>query len=143
MKRLLGLGCTGSLLVTVLLTYAFSQSEAGRWAAGLLLVYGGAMLSGAAAYETVPGTVTGINRLDPPTSFSAGSFTFSYTDHEGRTQETRRRVMMATDRFRSLQVGDSISVWVCRSNPAVVRVVGYGSYEPDKCSAPERAAEPG
>jgi hypothetical protein len=141
-KRLLGLGCTGLLLVTALLTFAFSQSEAGRWAGGLLFVYGGTMISGAAAFETVEGSVTGINRLDPPTSFSAGSFTFSYTDHEGRTQEARRRVMMSTPRFRSMEIGDSVSVWVCRSDPSIVRVVGYGTHEPDRCGT-RTATEPG
>ena len=131
--KIFGLGCLGLIVAIGVFVYLFSQTEMGQWAAGLLFVYGGAMLAGAAANDTVPGTVTEINRMENPSTIAAGSLRFTYTDHEGVEEEEYRRVMYSTSKFRELEVGDEIKVWVCKSDPSIIKLVGYGTHEPEKC----------
>lgn len=131
-------GCLVLLAVFAGIGYLLVATDLGRTLTGLVVVYGGAMVSGAVSHETVPGVVTEIKRLDPPAVYSAGSLTFRYGDDEGKQRTASRRVVYSTPNFRNLNVGDEISVWVCRENPAIVRLVGYGTYEPETCgSEPE------
>lgn len=130
------IGCgffVACLLLAGGLLLAFSQSDEGKWLIGLILLYGGVTIVGAAAYDTIPGHVVDFNRLDPPTHYSAGSIRFSYQDDDGTEREQFRRVMHSTDKFRKLQVGDSIKVWVCRKDRTKVKLVGYGTHEPGTC----------
>ncbi|MBS7670229.1 hypothetical protein [Croceicoccus gelatinilyticus] len=121
------------MIIAGAILFAFLQSDEGQWLMGLIIVYGGVMLGGAVAHQTVPGEVVDLNRIDPPNSYSAGSISFTYRDDEGVLHEERRRVMYATDKFRALAVGDEIKVWVCRNDRSRVKLVGYGTSEPQKC----------
>lgn len=133
LRKILGFGCLTLIVAIGLFVYLLSQTELGQWAAGLLFVYGGAMLGGAIAHDTVPGTVTEINRMENPSAIAAGSLRFRYIDHEGVEEEEYRRVMYSTSKFRELEVGDEIRVWVCKDDPSIIKLVGYGTHEPESC----------
>ncbi|MEZ5681728.1 MAG: hypothetical protein R3E14_10620 [Erythrobacter sp.] len=127
-----GLGLAAALALTLL--FAFSRTEEGKWIGALVGLYGGIIIGGAVAHDTVPGQVIDFNRPDPPTSYSAGSIRFTYQDEDGKTHEEFRRVMHSTAKFRDVEIGDPIDVWVCRNDRSVVKLVGYGTYEPGKCN---------
>lgn len=134
--RRLTIGCLGLLTVLAGAGYLLSSTETGRTITGLVVVYGGAMVGGALAYEVVPGVVTEVRRIDPPTAYSAGRLAFSYIDDQGEQQIAWRRVMLSTPKFRDLEVGDKIAVRVCRDDRSIVRLVGYGTHEPQTCGSP-------
>lgn len=141
MKKFLGCGCLGLLALLGLGGYFLTQTEFGEWIMALILLYGGIMIGGAVAHDTVPGTVTEVRRIENPTAIQAGSVRFTYTDKDGNTQSEFRRVMYSTSKFEQLGVGDEIKVWVCKSDPAVVKLVGYGTHEPEACGAEAKSGE--
>ena len=63
LRRILGFGCLTLIVAIGLFVYLLSQTELGQWAAGLLFVYGGAMLGGAILYMGVEQITA---RLLPP-----------------------------------------------------------------------------
>lgn len=136
MKKKLGCGCLVLLLLLVALVAGAMATDLGQWMAGLVLVYGGVMLAGALANDVVPGEVVEVKRAETPSAYYAGSIRFTYKDGEGNHQTAFRRVGLSTDKFRTLKKGDPIDVWVCKAEPAVVRLVGYGTHEPEVCGAP-------
>ncbi|XUU60598.1 hypothetical protein ACRAQ6_13720 [Erythrobacter sp. HA6-11] len=123
----------GLLLIGGALAYFFTQTETGQWIGALILVYGGVMVAGAVAHDTVPGVVTEVKRIDNPTAIQAGSVRFKYEGADGTEQSEFRRVMYSNSKFEQLEVGDEIKVWVCKDDPTKVKLVGYGTYEPDTC----------
>lgn len=137
LKKFLGCGCLIVLLVLGVAAYVGTQTEEGEYLLALIMLYGGVIVAGAAAYDTVPGTVTELNRLDPPTDYSAGSMRFTYTDDDGVERSEFRRIMYSASKFESVEVGDEITVRVCKYDRTVVKLIGYGSHEPGTCRAPE------
>ncbi|NVE93417.1 hypothetical protein [Altererythrobacter lutimaris] len=132
-KKLLGCGCLGLLLIGGALAYFVTQTESGQWLGALILLYGGIIVGGAVMHDTVPGVITEVKRIENPTAIQAGSIRFRYEDASGTTRTGFRRVMYSTSKFEALDVGDEIAVWVCKSDPAIVKLVGYGTHEPDQC----------
>ncbi|GGD68898.1 hypothetical protein [Croceicoccus mobilis] len=138
MKKALGCGCAALVLVVLgaaALIFALAQSDAGQWMMGLILVYGGAMLAGALAHDVVTGEVTDIYRSDVPGSINAGAIEFAYEDTDGIRHVEKRRVMYDASKFQTLRPGDPIEVWVCKNERGKVKLVGYGTYEPETCGA--------
>ena len=134
MARKIGCGCLVTVLLLAGLLFAFAQTESGKWLVRLVTLYGGSMVAGAAAHDTVTGQVIDFNRLDPPTHYTAGSISFTYQGDDGTKHKEYRRVMYSTDKFRALKIGDAIEVWVCRNDRSKVKLVGYGTYEPEGCA---------
>lgn len=133
MIRKAGYGCIAIAVLAAALLFGLSQTELGQWLFGIVLVYGGAMFAGAVAHETVTGEVIALKRLDPPTDYSAGSISFSFEGDDGNIRKESRRVMYSTSKFRAVAVGDPIDVWVCENDRTKVKLVGYSTYEPEKC----------
>ncbi|WP_394728994.1 hypothetical protein [Altererythrobacter sp. GH1-8] len=143
MKRFLGCGCVGLLALLGLFAYLLMQTDSGEWILALILLYGGIMIGGAVAHDTVPGTVTEVRRIENPTAIQAGSVRFTYEDLDGNAQSAFRRVMYSTSKFEALEVGDEIRVWVCKSDPSVVKLVGYGTHEPETCGTGSASTQQG
>lgn len=142
MKRTLGLGCLVPALLLAALLLGFAQTSMGASLLGLVTRFGGAMLGVARAHDTVAGEVTRVQRRDPPTLYAAGSIDFRWQDEDGTTHDETRRVIQPTEKFRRLRTGDRIAVWVCRNDRRRVKLVGYGTHEPQGCDGPPGAATP-
>ena len=133
LRKFFSCGCLLLLLALGGLVWFATQTQEGQWLAALVILYSSIIIGGALAHDVIPGTVTELNRLDEPTSYSAGSLRFAYIDDEGRRQEEFRQVMYSTSKFRELIVGDEIDVWLCHDDRSKVKLVGYGTYEPENC----------
>ena len=133
LRKFFSCGCLLLLLALGGLVWFATQTQEGQWLAAMVILYSAIIVGGAMAHDTIPGTVTALNRLEEPTSYSAGSLRFSYEGVDGSRQEKFRQVMYSTQKFRELAVGDAIDVWVCRNDRTKVKLVGYGTYEPEKC----------
>ena len=134
MGKKLGCGCLVLIVLLAGLLFAFAQTELGQWLLAIVLLYGGVIVGGALIHDTQPGQVVELDKLAEPTSYSAGSLRFSYEDDDGVEHTEFRRVMYSTSKFRDLEVGDRIDVWVCKNDRTKVKLVGYGTYEPNTCA---------
>ena len=141
MKGKLGCGCLGITALTVFASFALAGTELGKWLIGLVMIYGVAPVFVTMAHDVVPGEVVELKRLPEPTSYSAGSLTFSYVNADGVKRTESRPVMYPTPKFRGLEVGDPVDVWICKNDPAKVMLVGYGTYEAETCGGRSKAVK--
>lgn len=128
-----GCGCLLPIISIAVVVIALSQTELGRWLFALVVVYGGMMLSVALAHDVIPGEVVSVNKLDPPTSFSAGSIRFTYEDDDGNVHEEFRRVMYSTPEFRELKIGDTVLVEVCKNDRSIVSLLEIATHDEKSC----------
>lgn len=133
MLKKIGLGCLGFALVLVALLAGLAQTDSGRQVVGMARVFGGAMVATATAHDTVRGKVIALTRPEPPAQYAVGSIRFAYRGDDGVLRTESRRVITSTRKFRALKVGDGVDVWVCRDDRSKVKLVGFGTYEPERC----------
>jgi hypothetical protein len=130
------IGCGGCLVVlglVAVLLVLFARTEGGQTLLALVMLYGGVIFAGAMAHDTIPGEVIELRRSSQPDAIQAGSIRFAYRDDNGERREEFRRVMLSNPSFDKLKVGDRIEVWVCKNDRSKVKLVGYQTYEPEKC----------
>ena len=113
------LGCLGLIAGFALGTYALLQTELGKWIGGLLFVYGGAIFAGPLAYDLQSAVVVDVKPRDH--ELFNGQIKVSYVSSDGVERTVSRTAVGVPGQLDGIEVGDSISVFVCKKNPLSIK----------------------
>lgn len=136
-KRKIGcLGLIGALVVGVFLLLL--QTELGKWVGGLLFVYGGAIVAGAMLYEQQTAVVVDVKSRDHP--MLNGMIAVEYTDSLGEQRTIRKNAMGRRGQLDDIDVGDTLSILVCRANPVSIKIPSLQTPGGEPCVDPSKQA---
>jgi hypothetical protein len=113
-------GCLAIAVAAAIGMAAASQTETGKAMGALVLVYGGAIVAGAVAYDQQTATVVEVRPSDHPTL--NGLIKLAYVDADGGERIVTRNALGSRGQLDGIRPGDRIAILVCKRNPESVRV---------------------
>lgn len=125
------------LVALALALYALFQTELGKWIGGLLFVYGGTIFAGAIAYDLQSAVVVDVKSSDH--EMLNGVIKVAYVDSDGIERTVSRNALGVKGQLDGIEVGDSISVFVCKKNPLSIKFPSLQAPGGPPCAGPAKA----
>lgn len=132
------IGCLALAAIMVAGVFLLLQTELGKWFGGLLVVYGGAIVGMAMLYDQQTAVVVDVKPRDNPTL--NGTIAVEYTDSVGERRTIRKNALGRPGQLDNIEVGDTISILVCKANPLSIKIPSLQVPGGESCVDPSKQA---